>query len=75
MTVMRRVRAMTGRSGPGRGERGTTLAELTLTLGLFAVVALGVMATWGAAQEAYFAAADAAEVQENLRAALDLVAA
>ena len=62
-------------SDSSRGERGTTLAELTLTLALVAIVALGVVATWGAAQEAYFAAADAAEVQQNLRAALDLVAA
>lgn len=59
--------------GPLRIERGTTLAELAVTLGLFAMVMFGVVATWAKAQEAYFVGSETAEVQQNVRAAVDFM--
>jgi type II secretory pathway pseudopilin PulG len=60
-----------------RGMRhagGSTLIELVITLALFGMVMTGVVTVWAKAQEAYFAGFGSAEVEENLRAALDFMA-
>jgi prepilin-type N-terminal cleavage/methylation domain-containing protein len=54
--------------------RGLTLTELVVTLALFGMLAAGVGGAWGVAQEAYFVGAESAEVQQNLRTALDFIA-
>jgi hypothetical protein len=56
-----------------RDSRGLSLTELVVTLGLFAIVMLGVVGTWGKAQEAYFVGSESAEVQQNVRAAIDFM--
>lgn len=53
--------------------RGVSLAELVVTLALFALVLVGVVGVWGKSQEAYFAGSQAAEAQQDLRAALDFM--
>jgi len=55
-------------------EAGVTLMELAVALGLSAAMLLGVLVMWERAQQAYFVGAETAEVQENLRTALDLMA-
>ena len=55
-------------------EGGVTLVELTVTLALFAVLLLGMVATWTKAQEAYVFGSEKAELQQNLRAAIDFMA-
>lgn len=52
---------------------GVTLVELMTTLALSAVIMLGVVAAFSKAQEVYVLASDAAEVQQNLRAAVDFM--
>jgi hypothetical protein len=44
-----------------------------VAMALVAVVAAGVAGTWGKAQEAYFVGSDTAEIQQNVRAALDFI--
>lgn len=56
-----------------RDARGLTLTELVVTLALFLLVMVGVTGAWGKAQEAYFVGAESAEVQQNLRAAIDFM--
>jgi prepilin-type N-terminal cleavage/methylation domain-containing protein len=56
-----------------RDTRGLTLTELVVTLALFAMVMAGVVGTWGKAQEAYFIGSESAEVQQNVRAAIDFM--
>jgi len=56
-----------------RDARGLSLTELVVTLGLFAMVMAGVVGTWGKAQEAYFVGSESAEVQQNVRAAIDFM--
>jgi len=60
-------------SSPLREARGVTLAELAVTLGLFTMIMVGVVTTWSKAQEAYFVGSEAAEVQQNARAAIDFM--
>jgi hypothetical protein len=55
------------------GARGATLVEVAVTLGLFGVVVAGVLAAWVHLQQAYFVGAEAAESQQNLRAAVDFM--
>ena len=56
-----------------RAAHGLTLTELVVTLALFALVMAGVVGTWGKAQEAYFIGSESAEVQQNVRAAIDFM--
>jgi hypothetical protein len=56
-----------------RDGLGLSLAELVVTLALFALVMVGVVGTWGKAQEAYFIGSESAEVQQNVRAAIDFM--
>lgn len=53
--------------------RGYTLAELAVALGIFALIMLGLISTWSKAQEAYFVGSETAEVQQNVRAAIDFM--
>jgi type II secretory pathway pseudopilin PulG len=56
-----------------RDGTGLTLTELVVTLALFGLVMMGVVSTWGKAQEAYFVGSESAEVQQNVRAAIDFM--
>jgi Tfp pilus assembly protein PilW len=56
-----------------RAEPGVTLTELVITLGLFSMVMLAVVGVWGKSQEAYFVGSETAEVQQNVRAAIDFM--
>lgn len=56
-----------------RDGRGGSVIELVVTLALFALVMGGVVGTWGKAQEAYFIGSESAEVQQNVRAAMDFM--
>jgi type II secretory pathway pseudopilin PulG len=56
-----------------RDTRGLSMVELVITLALFAMVMAGVVTTWGKAQEAYFIGSETAEVQQNVRAAIDFM--
>lgn len=58
---------------PVRGERGITLVELAITIGLFGMIMVGVMGAWQRTQEAYFIGSDQAEAQQNVRAAIDFM--
>jgi len=58
---------------PLRNAQGLSLTELVVTMALFAVVMAGVVGTWAKAQEAYFVGSESAEVQQNVRAAIDFM--
>jgi prepilin-type N-terminal cleavage/methylation domain-containing protein len=57
--------------GTGRGQAGTTLPELLVTLVVFSIIMLVVIALWQQSQQAYFRGATAAELQQNARVALE----
>jgi hypothetical protein len=46
---------------------------MVVTMALFALVMAGVVGTWAKAQEAYFVGSESAEVQQNVRAAIDFM--
>src|SRR5262249_55235108 len=52
---------------------GVTLAELAVALALLGLIMTGAIATWSKAQQAYFVGAEAAESQQNRRAAVDFM--
>ncbi len=54
-----------------RSQRGATLTDLLLTLALFGILIGGVLAAWRHSQQAYFHGAEAAQVQQNARAAVE----
>ncbi len=56
-----------------RGQRGVTLTELMVTLALFGMVMVGVMGVWQKTQETYFVGSDIAEIQQNVRSAIDFM--
>jgi prepilin-type N-terminal cleavage/methylation domain-containing protein len=56
-----------------RDERGITLTELLVALAIFGLIMTGVIVTWTKAQEAYFVGSDIAELQQNVRTALDFM--
>jgi Prokaryotic N-terminal methylation motif len=58
---------------PLRDARGLSLAELVVTMALFALVMAGVVGAWSKAQEAYFIGSESAEVQQDVRAAVDFM--
>jgi type II secretory pathway pseudopilin PulG len=53
--------------------RGITLTELVVTLALFGMIMTAVMFTWSKTQQAYFVGSEAAENQQNVRAAIDFI--
>jgi prepilin-type N-terminal cleavage/methylation domain-containing protein len=55
------------------GQWGVTLTELVVTMALVAIVSTGLVAVWSKSQEAYFIGAETAEVQQNVRAAIDFM--
>jgi type II secretory pathway component PulJ len=57
-----------------RPVRGIALIELVITIALLGIVAAGVGGAWVKAQEAFFASYESAELQQNVRAALDFMA-
>jgi len=59
--------------GTRRGQAGTTLPELMITLLVFSIIMLVVIAMWQQSQEAYFRGATAAELQQNARVALEQI--
>jgi len=58
---------------PLRDARGVTLAELAVALGLLGVIMTGVVLAWSTAQQAFFVGSAAAEHQQSIRMALDLM--
>jgi Tfp pilus assembly protein PilV len=54
-------------------QRGLTLAELVVSLALTAMVAAGLVSVWSKSQQAYFIGSESAEVQQNVRAAVDFM--
>jgi type II secretory pathway pseudopilin PulG len=56
-----------------RDARGITLTELAVTLAIFGMIMTGVMFTWSKTQQAYFVGSEAAENQQNVRAAIDFI--
>jgi prepilin-type N-terminal cleavage/methylation domain-containing protein len=56
-----------------RDDRGLTLTELVVTIALFAIVMAAVVGTWGKAQETYFIGSETAEIQQNVRSAIDFM--
>lgn len=56
--------------GPS-GDRGTTLLELMLTLALFSILVGGILMAWRHSQQVYFHGAEAAQVQQNARVAVE----
>ena len=56
-----------------RDERGITLTELAVTLAIFGMIVSGVMFTWTKTQQTYFVGSEAAENQQNVRAAIDFI--
>jgi prepilin-type N-terminal cleavage/methylation domain-containing protein len=60
-------------SGSSGTPRGVTLVELMLVLGLFAIVMVAVVGVWEKVQESYFVGSDAADIQQNIRTAMDFM--
>lgn len=58
----------------GQGQWGVTLLELLVVLALFGIIVAGIMVTWQKTQESYFVGSEAADIQGNLRVALDQMA-
>jgi prepilin-type N-terminal cleavage/methylation domain-containing protein len=52
-------------------DRGSTLLELLLTLALFSILVGGILLAWRHSQQAYFHGAEAAQVQQNARVAVE----
>jgi prepilin-type N-terminal cleavage/methylation domain-containing protein len=55
------------------GQRGVTLTELVVTMALFGMIIAAVTLVWSKTQEAYFVGSEAAENQQNVRAAIDFM--
>lgn len=62
------------RRSVARDECGVGLTEVVIVLALLALMMGGVAGAWGKAQEAYFVGLESAELQQNVRAALDFMA-
>jgi prepilin-type N-terminal cleavage/methylation domain-containing protein len=56
-----------------RCQRGVSLVELTVTMALFGMIMVGVMGVWQKTQESYFIGSDTAEIQQNVRSAIDFM--
>lgn len=55
-------------------QRGATLTELMIVLAIFGMIVAGIMVVWQKTQESYFVGSEAADLQGNLRVALDQMA-
>lgn len=55
-------------------QRGATLTELMIVLAIFGMIVAGIMVVWQKTQESYFVGSEAADLQGNLRVALDQIA-
>jgi len=55
-------------------QRGVTLIELLVVLAIFGMIVAGIMVVWQKTQESYFVGSEAADLQGNLRVALDQMA-
>lgn len=53
--------------------RGLTLSEMVVTMALFGMIMAGLVGVWGKSQEAYFVSSELAEVQQNVRSAIDFM--
>jgi prepilin-type N-terminal cleavage/methylation domain-containing protein len=56
-----------------RDRRGITLTEMAVTLALLGMLMAGTMMVWSKTQQAYFVGSEAAENQQNVRAAIDFM--
>lgn len=56
-----------------RERRGFTLIELLLGLALGSILIVGILIVWRQTQQAYIEGAEAADVQQNLRVAMDQI--
>jgi type IV pilus assembly protein PilW len=63
-----------GRQRGPSTDAGTTLVELVITLAVFAMIVVVVIGLWEQSQRAYFQGATAAELQQNVRVALEQIA-
>ncbi len=54
-----------------RRQQGFTLVELLIAMALGGALIVGILAVWQSSQQAYLWGAEAAEVQQNLRVAMD----
>lgn len=52
-------------------QHGVTLVELMISLALLSLLTVGVLAIWGQSQQAYLEGAEAADVQQRVRLAMD----
>jgi Tfp pilus assembly protein PilW len=62
---------MVHRSGGVGNERGTTLVELVVALGLLGMIIAGILAAWGASGRVYQVASVGADLQQEVRVAFD----
>lgn len=57
-----------------RDQRGVTLVELTIVLVIFGMIVAATMLLWEQTQKSYFQGSEAADLQANVRVALDQMA-
>lgn len=68
------MRAHRSAHGEGLDQRGVTLVELTIVLVIFGMIVAATMLLWEQTQKSYFQGSEAADLQANVRVALDQMA-